>query len=70
MTARYTWQQVAKELRGSQSTLTRADVRYRPREGAEWHDALVRKARLAMAEALRCVSALRRGSRSKARRAA
>lgn len=69
MTARWTWQQVVKELRGAQSTLARADVKYR-RPGDDWHDVLVRKVRLELASAIRNVRALQRGSKAKSRRAA
>ncbi len=62
MTARYSWAVVLKELAGAQSTLTRADVRY-GRSGDDWHDAMVRKARAAIADAQRVVRALRHRSR-------
>jgi hypothetical protein len=64
MSARWSWQQVLKELRGAQSTLARADVKHR-REGDEWHDLLVTKTRLALAEAVRNVRALRAGTAAK-----
>ena len=69
MTARWSYAQVVKELKGAQSTLARADAKHR-RPGDDWHDALTAKARLAIAEALRSVRALRAGSRAKTRRAA
>lgn len=66
---RWSWAQVVKEIRGAQSTLARADVKYR-RDGDHWHDALTNKARLALAEALRSVRALQAGSKAKTRKVA
>lgn len=69
MSARWSWPQCIKELRGAQSTLARADVKHR-REGDDWHDARVTKARMAIAEAVREVSALQADARAAKRRKA
>ena len=74
MTRRHTWAQTLAELRGAQTSFTRAEIRTGRRiavaELARRRNGLVRKARLAMAEAVRCVLVLRRDARERKRRAA
>lgn len=69
MSARYSAAQVTKAVRDAQTSLTNFDVAHRPRSSPEWHDATVRRMRLALAAVIRDARSLRAGA-VKRRRAA
>lgn len=60
MSARYSWSQAIKAIRDAQTSLALADVKHR--DGSPFHDAIVAKTRLALADAVRSVKALRAGA--------
>lgn len=64
MTTRRTYKLVIAEIKAAQTSLTNADVRYRRRGDSE-HDETTAKARRALAEAMRCVRALRQAARAR-----